>query len=59
MLNAIGLQNPGLDIVMQEKLPKLAQYDLPIIANVAGACEEDYVQVCQKISQPPMLKLLS
>jgi dihydroorotate dehydrogenase (NAD+) catalytic subunit len=58
MLNAIGLQNPGLDIVMQEKLPKLAQYDLPIIANVAGACEEDYVQVCQKISTAPNVKAI-
>ena len=36
MLNAIGLQNPGLEVVMQEKLPKLEKYpNLPIIANVA------------------------
>ncbi|MGC6769939.1 dihydroorotate dehydrogenase [Enterococcus sp. LJL128] len=49
MLNAIGLQNPGLKVVMEEKLPALEKYDLPIIANVAGACEEDYVEVCAKI----------
>ena len=36
MLNSIGLQNPGLEKVINEKLPFLAQYNLPIIANVAG-----------------------
>lgn len=52
MLNAIGLQNPGLEVVCHEILPSLEQYeDLPIIANVAGSCEEDYVEVCQTISQ--------
>ena len=59
MLNAIGLQNPGLDVVMQEKLPKLEKYpNLPIIANVAGACEEDYVAVCTKIGQAPNVKAI-
>ena len=53
MLNAIGLQNPGLRVVMEDILPELAQKhpDLPIIANVAGSTQEDYVTVCQKISQ--------
>lgn len=58
MLNAIGLQNPGLDVVMQEKLPALEKYDLPIIANVAGACEDDYVEVCKKISLAPNVKAI-
>ena len=58
MLNAIGLQNPGLDVVMSQKLPALEKYDLPIIANVAGACEEDYVEVCQKISSVPNVKAI-
>ncbi|ALS37971.1 dihydroorotate dehydrogenase (NAD+) catalytic subunit [Enterococcus rotai] len=53
MLNAIGLQNPGLDVVMNTKLPALEAYDVPIIANVAGACEEDYVEVCSKIGDAP------
>lgn len=53
MLNAIGLQNPGLDVVMNTKLPALEVYDVPIIANVAGACEEDYVEVCSKIGDAP------
>lgn len=58
MLNAIGLQNPGLEIVMSEKLTALEKYDLPIIANVAGACEEDYVEVCSKISKAPNVKAI-
>ena len=36
MLNAIGLQNPGVDKIIEHELPFLEQYDLPIIANVAG-----------------------
>jgi dihydroorotate dehydrogenase (NAD+) catalytic subunit len=58
MLNAIGLQNPGLDVVMKEKLPALEKYDLPIIANVAGACEEDYVEVCARIGDAPNVKAI-
>lgn len=58
MLNAIGLQNPGLDVVMNKKLPALEKYDLPIIANVAGACEEDYVAVCAKIGDAPNVKAI-
>ena len=59
MLNAIGLQNPGLDVVMKELLPELAHYqELPIIANVAGACEEDYVEVCAKIGDAPNVKAI-
>lgn len=58
MLNAIGLQNPGLEAVMTQKLPALEQYDLPIIANVAGACEEDYVEVCAKIGDAPNVKAI-
>lgn len=51
MLNAIGLQNPGLEKVITEELPWLQQYDVPIIANVAGSSEEDYVAVAREISQ--------
>ncbi|GKV67740.1 dihydroorotate dehydrogenase B (NAD(+)), catalytic subunit [Sporosarcina sp. NCCP-2716] len=51
MLNAIGLQNPGLDKVLAEELPRLEQYDVPIIANVAGSEVEDYVQVAEHISK--------
>lgn len=50
MLNAIGLQNPGLKKVMEEELPFLETYKLPVIANVAGAVAEDYVQVAKELS---------
>ncbi|KRM22200.1 dihydroorotate dehydrogenase [Latilactobacillus graminis] len=55
MLNAIGLQNPGIEVIMNERLPWLATNypDLPVIANVAGNTEADYVAVCQQISQAP------
>jgi dihydroorotate dehydrogenase (NAD+) catalytic subunit len=60
MLNAIGLQNPGLDAVMAEKLPWLAEHfpDLPIIANVAGTTTEDYVEVSRAISTAPNVAAL-
>lgn len=58
MLNAIGLQNPGLDVVMSKKLPYLEAYDVPIIANVAGSTEEDYVEVCSKIGDAPNVKAI-
>ncbi|MGX7203674.1 dihydroorotate dehydrogenase [Enterococcus pingfangensis] len=59
MLNAIGLQNPGMEVVLQDILPSLEQYqELPIIANVAGACEEDYVEVCAKIGDAPNVKAI-
>lgn len=51
MLNSIGLQNPGLDVVIKDKLPFLAQYDLPIIANVAGANLDEYVLVAKELSK--------
>lgn len=60
MLNAIGLQNPGVDVVLTEKLPWLAQHypDLPIIANVAGFSNEEYATVSGKISQAPNVKAI-
>ncbi|MCP8615965.1 dihydroorotate dehydrogenase [Salirhabdus salicampi] len=58
MLNAIGLQNPGLAGVLEHELPWLEQYDVPIIANVAGSQMEDYVKVASQISQAPNVKAL-
>jgi dihydroorotate dehydrogenase (NAD+) catalytic subunit len=51
MLNAIGLQNPGLIRVLTNELPFLANYDTPIIANIAGSTIEDYETVAMEISQ--------
>ncbi|WP_027414525.1 dihydroorotate dehydrogenase [Aneurinibacillus terranovensis] len=52
MLNAIGLQNPGLDYVMDEELVWLERYDkLPVIVNVAGTTADDYIAVARRVSQ--------
>lgn len=53
MLNAIGLQNPGVDVVISDKLSWLAEHcpDLPIIANVAGFSNAEYALVSEKISR--------
>ncbi|MGY0432751.1 dihydroorotate dehydrogenase [Bacillus rugosus] len=58
MLNAIGLQNPGLERVLQNELPWLEQFDTPIIANVAGSQVEDYVEVAEHISKAPNVHAL-
>src|SRR5699024_7635347 len=48
MLNAIGLQNPGVEDILKTEIPFLAEYGVPIIANVAGSSLEEYVFVAQK-----------
>lgn len=58
MLNAIGLQNPGLQGVMEAELPWLEQFDVPVIANVAGTETADYVEVAKTISTAPNVKAL-
>lgn len=58
MLNAIGLQNPGVDHIIENELKFLDTYDVPIIANVAGTTIEDYVEVARKISASPTVKAL-
>ena len=58
MLNAIGLQNPGLEKVIAEELKWLEQYEVPIIANVAGTLTEDYVEVAKHISKSKNVKAL-
>jgi dihydroorotate dehydrogenase (NAD+) catalytic subunit len=45
MLNAVGLQNVGVRAFVEEKLPELRKFDVPVIANVFGYCQEDYVEV--------------
>ena len=56
MLNAIGLQNHGVDWIIENELPFLAQYDTEIIANIAGATEEDYIEVIEKMNDNPVVK---
>ena len=55
MLNAIGLQNHGVDYIIENELPFLAQYDTCVLANVAGAAEEDYVEVIEKMNDSPVV----
>ncbi|MDO4467216.1 MAG: dihydroorotate dehydrogenase [Bacillota bacterium] len=56
MLNAIGLQNKGVDSIIENELPFLANYDTEIMANVAGATEEDYIEVIKKLNDQPVIK---
>ena len=60
MLNAIGLQNPGLEVVLAEKLPWLEREypNLPIIANVAGFSKQEYAAVSQGISKAVNVKAI-
>ena len=54
MLNAIGLQNPGIDVFMERDIPFLKQYDTRIIVNVCGKSVEDYLEVVEKLSDAPV-----
>jgi len=59
MLNAIGLQNPGVEKVMSEELVWLEQFqDLPVIVNIAGTTTEDYVEVAKQVSTAPNVSAL-
>ena len=50
MLNAVGLQNPGVDAVLSQELPKLkAVFHKPVMANVSGFSIDEYVEVCRKL----------
>jgi dihydroorotate dehydrogenase (NAD+) catalytic subunit len=49
MLNAVGLQNVGVKAFIEQKLPLLRKFDVPVIANVFGYCQEDYVEVIRAL----------
>ena len=52
MINAVGLQNPGVEKVIKEELPKLKKcFDKPVMANVSGFSVEDYVYTCEKLDK--------
>ena len=52
MINAVGLQNPGVDAVIAEELPKLKQcFHKPVMANVSGFSLEEYAEVCEKLDR--------
>lgn len=54
MINAIGLQNPGLDTFLSRDIPFLKQYDTKIIVNVCGRTTEDYVDAVEKLGESPV-----
>ena len=56
MLNAVGLQNPGVDAVIAEELPALARvFHKPVMANVSGFSVEEYAQVCARFDAQPQV----
>ena len=56
MLNAVGLQNPGVDRVIAEELPKLKKvFHKPVMANVSGFSVEDYACTCEKLDKEPQV----
>ena len=54
MLNAIGLQNPGIDVFVNRDIPYLKQYDTKIIVNVCGRSEQDYCEVVERLADQPV-----
>ncbi len=54
MLNAIGLQNPGIEVFCNRDIPFLKQYDTKIIVNVCGKTVEEYVGVVERLSEEPV-----
>lgn len=54
MLNAIGLQNPGMEVFCRRDIPFLKQYDTKIVVNVCGKTPEDYCQVVERLAQEPV-----
>ena len=56
MINAVGLQNPGVEAVISRELPRLAQYfHKPVMANVSGFSVEDYAYTCQQLDAQPQV----
>ena len=54
MINAIGLQNPGIDTFLSRDIPFLKQFDTRIVVNVCGKTKEDYIDAVEKLSDAPV-----
>lgn len=54
MLNAIGLQNPGIDVFTKRDIPFLKQYDTKIVVNVCGKTTEEYIDVVERLGDQPV-----
>jgi dihydroorotate dehydrogenase (NAD+) catalytic subunit len=53
VINCVGLQNPGLEVILQDYLPWVLQHDLAVLANIAGGAPEDYAQIATAIDKVP------
>ncbi|MBQ1214022.1 MAG: dihydroorotate dehydrogenase, partial [Tidjanibacter sp.] len=59
MINAVGLQNPGIDAVIAEELPKMrAAFHKPIVANISGFSIDEYVECCRKIDKEEQVAII-
>lgn len=59
MINAVGLQNPGIDAVIAEELPKMREkFHKPIVANISGFSIEEYVECCAKIDKEEQVAII-
>lgn len=58
MLNAIGLQNPGIDLFTKRDLPFLEQFDTKVIVNVCGHSTEEYLEVVERLADEPTVDML-
>ncbi len=54
MINAVGLQNPGIDVFVKRDIPFLKKYDTKVIVNVCGKSESDYVEVVERLADEPV-----
>lgn len=59
MINSVGLQNPGIDAVIREELPKMREaFHKPIIANISGFSIEEYRECCRRIDREPQVAII-
>lgn len=59
LINAIGLQNPGIDVVIEKELPRLRKvYKNPLIANISGFSVDEYTYCCEKIDKEPQVEII-
>ncbi len=54
MINAVGLQNPGIDVFIERDIPFLTHYDTRIIVNVCGKTASDYIEVVERLAEQPV-----
>jgi len=58
LLNAIGLENPGIDVFLKKKMPFLSQFEAALIVNIAGEKEEDYLSLAERLNKKERIDAL-